>query len=258
MLLMGLRLDLERRVVDVEVLGGALAELVEDAADAVLGEAASVTVTCAERDGMPLVMVQACRSWTSATPGRRPGGAHVVEVEALRGDLEQDDHRVLSSASARGRISTAITSDAIGSARVKPVAADDEPARTASSDPSRSARTSFTAPRRLRLPVSDRFRIASEMRVGDQPDQRERDHRPGVDVVGAASRRDAGVREVAADHQQHHGVHQRGEDLGAVQAERRARAAAAASRRTTPRARAPPRRRRWPCDRRRRAAPATR
>ena len=68
---------------------------------------------------MPLVIVQACRSWTSTTPGiAEQVAAHVVEVEARRRDLEQDRRRrPCSRNSDRGRISTAISSEAIESAR---------------------------------------------------------------------------------------------------------------------------------------------
>ena len=141
---------------DVEVLGGAVAELVEDAADAGSARASSVTVTWAERRGMPLVIVQACRSWTSTTPGTPAGGAHVVEVEPLRRDLEQ--HRPpLPQQVQRPAAGSAPRSPARRSGRRARSRSDriTTPAATASTDPTRSANTSLAAPRRLSAPVSD-------------------------------------------------------------------------------------------------------
>ena len=105
---------------------------------------------------------------------------------------------------------------------------------------------------------SDRFRIASETALATRPTSAKTDQRPGVDRRRVDQPGDAGVRQVAADPQQHQRVDQRGEDLGPVPAERRARAGRPARRRTTPRARARRAPRRWPCGRRRRAAPASR
>ena len=55
------------------------------------------------------------------------------------------------------------------SARVKPVVQMTMPATTASSDPSRSARTSLTAPRMLSEPRSARASTAMEMPLATRP-----------------------------------------------------------------------------------------
>ena len=170
-----------------------------------------------DRPGVQVVDVDdpghAARAGRGRRRGRGPCGAISSSTTA----------ESLSRCSERGRISTAITSEAIGSARWKSVSQMTTPATTASTEPSRSANTSVAAPRRLRLPVSDRFRIASETALASQADEREPDHRPGLDGRRVDQPGDAGVRQVGADHQQHQGVEQRGQDLGAVPAERRAR-----------------------------------
>ena len=64
--------------------------------------AASVTVTCADSDGMPLVIVQACRSCTSTTPGTPARWSRTSSrSRPLRGDLEQHDRRVLQQVQRR-------------------------------------------------------------------------------------------------------------------------------------------------------------
>ena len=208
---------------------------------------------------MPLVIVQACRSWTSTTPGTPARWSRTSSRSRPFGAISSSTTtESFSRSSDRGRISTAITSEAIGSARWKPVSAITTPAATASTDPSRSASTSVAAPRRLRLPVSDRFRIASETALATRPTSANPISGPASTVVRVGQPGDAGVRQVAADHQQRPGrsASRRGSRPGA--AERRARPGRAGWRRTTPRARARSRRRRWPCGRRPRAARASR
>ena len=55
------------------------------------GRAPGSSTTWADTTFIPDVIVQACRSWTSATPGAsRMCARTVVQVDALRGRLEQD------------------------------------------------------------------------------------------------------------------------------------------------------------------------
>ena len=74
-----------------------------------------------------------------------------------------------ASANDRGRMSTAISSVAMESARVKPVVQMTMPATTASTDPNRSATTSLIAPRMLSEPRSARASTAIEMPLATSP-----------------------------------------------------------------------------------------
>ena len=146
---------------------------------------ASVTVTCADSDGMPLVIVQACRSWTSVTPGTPIRCARTSSRSSPFGAISSSTTVASrASANALGRISTAINSVAIESARVKPVVQMTMPATTASSDPSRSASDLVERTAHVERAVLGAGQHRHGDAVGDQADRRERDHRAGVDVLG--------------------------------------------------------------------------
>ncbi len=70
-LLMANRLELEGAVRDVEVPTQAFAEPVQHVTGAASLMQAWSTMTCADSTGTPVVIVQACRSWTSTTPHTR-------------------------------------------------------------------------------------------------------------------------------------------------------------------------------------------
>jgi hypothetical protein len=70
---------------------------------------------------------------------------------------------------ARGRIITAMSNEAIGSACWKPVSRITSPATIANTDPRRSAITSMSAPRRLSEPVSERLSTAIETPLATRP-----------------------------------------------------------------------------------------
>ena len=54
----------------------------------------SVTTTCAVRMGSDEVSVQACRSWTDVHLGQlQQVATHLLEVDVLRGRLQQDAQR---------------------------------------------------------------------------------------------------------------------------------------------------------------------
>ena len=128
-----------------------------------------------------------------------------------------------SSATERGRISSAISRLAIGSARSKPVAQMTSPATTTSTEPTRSAKTSVAAPRRLRLPLSDRRRMSSEQPLASIATPAKTTIGTGSTGLRVGQPGDAGVGEVGTDAQEHRGVEQGRQDLGAVPAEGRAR-----------------------------------
>src|SRR3954454_23652743 len=104
---------------------------------------ASLTVTCADSTGIPLVIVHACRSCTSSTPGTSPRCERTSSRSRCAGVVSSSTLTASrSSANALGRISTAMTNDAKGSARRKPVPAITTAATTTSAEPSRSPSTS--------------------------------------------------------------------------------------------------------------------
>ena len=82
-----------------------------------------MTVTCAESEGMPLVIVHACRSCTSVTPSI---AIRCSRIRATSTSFGADSNSTApvsrNRLTARGTIRTAIINDAIGSARSQPVA----------------------------------------------------------------------------------------------------------------------------------------
>ena len=115
-----------------------------------------------------------------------------------------------------------MTRVAIGSARLKPVRQDhhtrkDREHRAEQVGEHLVGRSAQVQRARVR-PVQHQHRDA----IGEETDGGEGDHRPGIDGPRVAEPADAGVDQVAADAEQHQRVDEGGQDLGAVQAERRA------------------------------------
>src|SRR5690242_6349194 len=108
------------------------------------------TVTCADSTGTPLVIVQACRSCTSTTPGWASMCRRTSTRSTPRGvPSSSTSPASRSSRTALGTISAAMTSEAIGSARSCPVTAMTPAATSTATEPSASPSTSRNAPRTL-------------------------------------------------------------------------------------------------------------
>ena len=133
----------------------------------------SVTVTCADRLGMPLVIVHACRSWTSTTPGHRPQVvAGPRRGRGRAGAISSSTTAESRSSSERRAAGSAPRSAARRSGRpaCQPGGQDhDARRRPRAAEPSRSPSTSVAAPRRFSDPVSERL----------QHGHRDRRWRPG-------------------------------------------------------------------------------
>src|SRR6266511_3164871 len=134
------RLKLQRAVIDVEVAGEAVEELVEQPAVRI----ASSTTTCADTTGTPDVIIQACRSCTSRTPGASSRCRRTSSRSTPRGVASSSTSTASRSrCRVRGTISAAMASEAIASARVNPVSAS-TPAATSTASPFPTAATSPT------------------------------------------------------------------------------------------------------------------
>ena len=144
----------------------------------------SVTVTWAERLGIPLVIVQAWRWCTSVTPSRADRWSSTTSRSRLGGCyLEQDPPRA-----SRGRLDRPgqdQRGDQQGGERVGAQQArrqdHHDPQRPPA--PTRAGRRTPRPPppRMLSEPVSE-VRTVSETPVGHQAHQREHDHRSGLDL----------------------------------------------------------------------------
>ena len=115
------------------------------------------TSTCAASAGNPEVTSQTWRSWTSTTPGwaasALPTAAGSTPWGAASSSTRPEAH---SNRHPEASMSTATSSEAIGSARSKPVTRITAPAAAASSDDHRSVSTCARAPSMFRLRRSAR------------------------------------------------------------------------------------------------------
>ncbi len=146
------RLELEGRVLDVEVLGEAPLQLGEDLARAALAIAAASTTTWALKTGAPRVSCHTCTSCTSTTPGVERMCSRIsctcmpFGVASLSTDTTSRSRPI-----ARGMIIAAMSSEAMASAGIQPVVTITIAATMTTAEPSRSPITSRYAPRTLML-----------------------------------------------------------------------------------------------------------
>ena len=134
-------LELERRVLDVEVARQAAAQLVEDGRRR---RRPRSSTTCADTTFIPDVIVQACRSWTSATPGRLEDVRRARRRGRCPSGVASSSTSTASRSrrQVRGRISRPMTTEATASAAVQPVTAMTIAATMTATEPARSPMTS--------------------------------------------------------------------------------------------------------------------
>jgi hypothetical protein len=132
------RLELERRVLDLEVRREARVEGVEGLVDAHLAEDVALDDTVA-----PLVICHACTSWAETTPAVSVMCARTA-ARSMSPGAEPNSTRPASSSSdhARGTIMAAMISEPTESAWSKPVVSTTTDATTTAAEPSRSPSTS--------------------------------------------------------------------------------------------------------------------
>jgi hypothetical protein len=215
-----LRLDLERRVVDLEVPGDTGAELVEQRADATGGEhrvgdghvRREHRHPAGDRPGVQVVHVHHTGHAAQVVPD-------VVEVEVCRRRLQEHVDGVPHQ---RERPGQDQHRDQQRHHRVRADEAGAEHHQRGDDHPDGADQVAehleIGGPHVQRL-VAPADQQRQRHRIREQADDREREHRPGVDVGRVHHASYALDRQVAADTEQHHGVQQRGQDLGAVQAE---------------------------------------
>src|SRR6516162_6482954 len=117
-----------------------------------LASTSGSTTTCADSTGSPDVIVHACRSCTPTTPSSAIMCVRTSVRSMLLGlASSRTSTASRSSRQVRGRMSTATASDAMGSARSKPVAATTTPVMITAIAPNVSEATSRNAPRTFRL-----------------------------------------------------------------------------------------------------------
>src|SRR5215472_6642202 len=148
------------------------------------------TTTCAESTGRPEVIVQACRSCTPTTPSSAVRWVRTSVRSMPRGLASSSTSTASrSSRQARGRMSSATASEAIGSIRVNPVAAITIPVPITAIAPKVSEATSRKAPRTFMLsacPCRSRNRDTPLPASATTP---KTIMSPGVTSGGAANRR---------------------------------------------------------------------
>jgi hypothetical protein len=186
-------LELEGGVLDVEVPGQALLQLVQQPCPSRKQE--SSTTTCAVSTGRSEATELACRSCTACTCGTPRMWARTWARSTSFGVASISTSTVSrSSFHARGKISAPISSEATASARSQPVSATAPAAASTATEPSASLMTSSRAARVFRFPPEILDSSTIETTLPASPATPKTAITPEATTDGSTSRRIASAR----------------------------------------------------------------